>query len=135
MSPGPLDKAHSTIDRRSAAQHCTVEISHGAIGRPASEDNCQTPLTRCEIFSIRRFHLLHNRRPVSRTHGESAMNTRAKETLIPPHEGRRRQASLGHVPLRAADAKRSVQNILQWNTYLPSDCVRAMVRMGWDYTT
>jgi hypothetical protein len=40
-----------------------------------------------------------------------------------------------HVPLRAADARRSVNNILQWNTYLPANCVRTMVRMGWDYTT
>jgi hypothetical protein len=40
-----------------------------------------------------------------------------------------------HVPLRAADAKRSVRNILQWNSYLPANCVRTMVRMGWDYTT
>jgi hypothetical protein len=40
-----------------------------------------------------------------------------------------------HVPLRAADAKRSVENILQWNCYLPIDCVKTMVRMGWDYTT
>jgi hypothetical protein len=39
------------------------------------------------------------------------------------------------VPLRAADAKRSVRNILEWNCYLPADCVRTMVRMGWDYTT
>jgi hypothetical protein len=39
------------------------------------------------------------------------------------------------VPLRAADARRSVQNILQWNGYLPADCVKAMVRMGWDFTT
>jgi hypothetical protein len=39
------------------------------------------------------------------------------------------------VPLRAADARRSVKNILQWNCYLPADCVKAMVRMGWDYTT
>ena len=46
-----------------------------------------------------------------------------------------RDKRLGHIPLRAADAKRSVQNILEWNSYLPSDCVRAMVRMGWDYTT
>ena len=42
---------------------------------------------------------------------------------------------LVHVPLRAADAKRSVQNILEWNDYLPAGCVRTMVRMGWDYTT
>jgi hypothetical protein len=41
----------------------------------------------------------------------------------------------GHVPLRGADAKRSVENIQRWNSYLPTDCVRAMVRMGWDYTT
>jgi hypothetical protein len=40
-----------------------------------------------------------------------------------------------HVPLRAADARRSVQNILEWNGYLPANCVRTMVRMGWDYTT
>lgn len=40
-----------------------------------------------------------------------------------------------HVPLRAADARRSVKNILQWNGYLPANCVRTMVRMGWDYTT
>ena len=40
-----------------------------------------------------------------------------------------------HIPLRAAEARRSVQNILQWNCYLPPDCVRTMVRMGWDYTT
>ena len=38
-------------------------------------------------------------------------------------------------PLRAADAKRSVKNILQWNSFLPTECVRIMVRMGWDYTT
>ena len=38
-------------------------------------------------------------------------------------------------PLRAADARRSVRNILQWNCYLPPDCVKTMVRMGWDYTT
>jgi len=55
-----------------------------------------------------------------------------------PSAGRR---SLSHkpvryrVPLRAADARHSVQNILQWNSYLPGDCVRTMVRMGWDYTT
>jgi hypothetical protein len=39
------------------------------------------------------------------------------------------------VPLRAADAKHSVKNILEWNSYLPSDCVKTMVRMGWDYST
>lgn len=42
---------------------------------------------------------------------------------------------LGHVPLRTADAHRSFRNVSQWNAYLPTDCVRTMVRMGWDYTT
>jgi hypothetical protein len=42
---------------------------------------------------------------------------------------------LGHVPMSAADAARSAKNIANWNTYLPAACVRAMVRMGWDYTT
>jgi hypothetical protein len=49
--------------------------------------------------------------------------------------GRPHDKALFHVPLRAADAKRSVSNILRWNSFLPTDCVRTMVRMGWDYTT
>jgi hypothetical protein len=53
------------------------------------------------------------------------------------HHGgpRRRGKNLGHVPLNSGDAKRSLQNISSWNDYLPTDCVRTMVRMGWDYTT
>ena len=47
------------------------------------------------------------------------------------HRDRSQQKPLSHVPLRAADAKRSVENILRWNSYLPVDCVRTMVRMGW----
>ena len=52
-----------------------------------------------------------------------------RQLRCPPHN-----VSI-QVPLRAADARRSVENILQWNSYLPADCVRTMVRMGWDYTT
>jgi hypothetical protein len=40
-----------------------------------------------------------------------------------------------HIPLRHVDAARSAANIMKWNSYLPAPCVRAMVRMGWDYTT
>jgi hypothetical protein len=58
-----------------------------------------------------------------------------KRRATSPRNRRPRGTSLAHIPLRAADAKRSVQNILQWNAYLPTDCVRTMVRMGWDYTT
>jgi hypothetical protein len=35
----------------------------------------------------------------------------------------------------AADIARSEQNILQWMQYLPTDCVKSMIRMGWDITT
>jgi hypothetical protein len=33
------------------------------------------------------------------------------------------------------DAARSEQNILQWMSYLPEDCVKTMIEMGWDITT
>jgi hypothetical protein len=34
-----------------------------------------------------------------------------------------------------ADSARSEDNILRWMSYLPEDCVRTMIRMGWDATT
>jgi hypothetical protein len=49
-----------------------------------------------------------------------------------PHRSHR---ALFHVPLSAASAARSAKNIAEWNSYLPTACVREMVRMGWDYTT
>jgi hypothetical protein len=30
---------------------------------------------------------------------------------------------------------RSVYNISVWRSYLPLDCVDAMIRMGWNYST
>jgi hypothetical protein len=33
------------------------------------------------------------------------------------------------------ETARSEENILQWMSYLPEDCVRAMIAMGWDVTT
>jgi hypothetical protein len=33
------------------------------------------------------------------------------------------------------DAARSENNILQWMSYLPEDCVKTMIQMGWDITT
>ncbi len=50
-------------------------------------------------------------------------------------EGTAESRPLCHIPLSRADAARSARNIAQWNAYLPSPCVRTMVRMGWDYTT
>lgn len=33
------------------------------------------------------------------------------------------------------DVVRSENNILQWMSYLPEDCIRTMIAMGWDVTT
>lgn len=52
-----------------------------------------------------------------------------------PHRHSTHQSTLFHVPLSAAGATRSAKNIAEWNSYLPTACVREMVRMGWDYTT
>jgi hypothetical protein len=34
-----------------------------------------------------------------------------------------------------ADLVRSENNILKWMSYLPEDCIRTMIAMGWDVTT
>ena len=60
---------------------------------------------------------------------------RAQATDHPRWRQHHRPHDEANTPLRAADKKRSVENILQWNSYLPPDCVRTMVRMGWDYPT
>ena len=33
------------------------------------------------------------------------------------------------------DAARAADNISQWASYLPPDCIKAMIAMGWDRTT
>jgi hypothetical protein len=38
-------------------------------------------------------------------------------------------------PADAADAAHAADNIAQWRAYLPSDCIEAMVAMGWDRST
>jgi hypothetical protein len=37
--------------------------------------------------------------------------------------------------VNCADVARSENNILQWMSYLPEDCIRTMIAMGWDVTT
>ena len=39
------------------------------------------------------------------------------------------------VPAKAVDAARSKENISQWSAYLPADCAKTMIAMGWDVTT
>jgi hypothetical protein len=44
-------------------------------------------------------------------------------------------ATSAEVRANADDAARSEENILQWMSYLPEDCIRTMIEMGWDVTT
>jgi hypothetical protein len=37
--------------------------------------------------------------------------------------------------VNGAVAARSEENILQWKSYLPADCVKTMIDMGWHVTT
>jgi len=40
------------------------------------------------------------------------------------------------IDARADDGiRRSEDNILQWMSYLPEDCIRTMILMGWDVST
>ena len=39
------------------------------------------------------------------------------------------------VQANEADAARSDRNMSQWLSYLPEDCIRTMVAMGWNVTT
>ena len=33
------------------------------------------------------------------------------------------------------EVRRSEDNILQWMSYLPEDCIQMMITMGWDVST
>lgn len=70
------------------------------------------------------------RRPYMAKEAQDHQNTTPPFQVRPSSERAR-----FHFPLRAADAKRSVENILQWNSFLPIECERTMVRLGWDFTT
>jgi hypothetical protein len=64
-------------------------------------------------------------------------------------EFRRAHASLGEaaedeggsgettvsLPVLPLDDARAAENIAQWQSYLPADCVDKMVEMGWHVTT
>jgi hypothetical protein len=49
----------------------------------------------------------------------------ANEYQAPP-------ATLGRERLSPEDAARSAENIALWKSYLPDDCVAAMIALGWD---
>jgi hypothetical protein len=56
-----------------------------------------------------------------------------------PVETSARQTSDGAAEINenvgAEDAARAAQNILQWTSYLPPECIKTMITMGWDRTT
>ena len=56
-----------------------------------------------------------------------------------PADAAARQISGGakeiNEPEGADDAARAAHNISQWTSYLPPDCIKAMIAMGWDRTT
>jgi hypothetical protein len=39
------------------------------------------------------------------------------------------------VPATDADATRSKENISKWSAYLPAECAKTMIEMGWDVST
>lgn len=45
------------------------------------------------------------------------------------------QAPATPVVMQAGDAARSEKNIAEWLSYLPADCVKTMISMGWDVST
>ena len=53
----------------------------------------------------------------------------------PVVEDHAQMAPRDHVPLDPESAARSVRNIATWRSYLPTACVQAMIRMGWDRST
>jgi hypothetical protein len=38
-------------------------------------------------------------------------------------------------PRSDEEAARSQENVRKWMAYLPEDCIKAMIRMGWDVST
>jgi hypothetical protein len=61
-------------------------------------------------------------------------NALLKNFVEIPWEPSDAAVSIG-VRANEADAARSDQNMLQWMSYLPKDCIRTMIAMGWDVTT
>jgi hypothetical protein len=63
---------------------------------------------------------------------QTAVSQRSVQALRRP---RFASENLCLIPLEPTCAARAARNIATWREYLPTDCVRTMIRMGWDYTT
>lgn len=42
--------------------------------------------------------------------------------------------TLTNAHIKPIDSARAAENIVEWRTYLPEDCVNAMVKAGWHGT-
>ena len=66
------------------------------------------------------------------------MPMKLQQVLEPP--GNRADSPAAMIPESEAQAEsnvltaRAVANIAEWSTYLPPDCVEAMIRDGWHLT-
>jgi hypothetical protein len=113
-------------------------VRHGAIDSyratydfslPAMCDSVQTTLL---VTTKLEFHQIN--KPCREQTMEEP--TQALQPVCPtPHRRRVHERALFHVPLCPSSAVRSTKNIALWKSYLPTACVRKMIRMGWDYTT
>ena len=64
-----------------------------------------------------------------KTHSPAQQRISAEPASKPP------DTTIPEVRTNGADVARSKENILRWTSYLPDDCVRTMIEMGWDNTT
>jgi hypothetical protein len=65
---------------------------------------------------------------VAQTHPEQRIFTETQSAFLAIAARPRARES-------ATNMARSEENILRWTSYLPKDCIRAMVLMGWDINT
>jgi hypothetical protein len=63
---------------------------------------------------------VHVRKPMDSVHGSTATTSVAMN---------------GSVRRNGADLARAVENVARWKTYLPEECVRAMMNAGWHWST
>jgi hypothetical protein len=50
-------------------------------------------------------------------------------------EGSPESSDAAFDPRTNYDIRHSEDNILQWMSYLPEDCIKTMIAMGWDVST
>ena len=62
-------------------------------------------------------------------------NTQVLQRYFPEGSSESSDAVLSIDARSDDEVRRSEDNILQWMAYLPEDCIRTMITMGWDVST